>query len=64
MRKETIETMRLNMPKLMTWWIGVIVGVVGVIFYIIHTSPFATLGFVLVAVAWLLLVLGNYVKGL
>ncbi len=56
--------MRLNAPKQITWWIALIIGAIGIIgrFVIIPViSPYA---FWLVVVAFLLLFLGTFVKGL
>jgi len=54
--------MKLSMPKVITWWIAVVVGVLGVIFYFIPSL--SAIGFWLVALGWLLLVLATSMKGL
>jgi hypothetical protein len=60
--------MRLNAPKKITWWIALIVGVVGVILHLIALPALAVvpfgLGFWLVAVAFVLLLVATYLPGL
>jgi len=59
--------MRLNAPKKITFWIALIVAVIGVVAKLI-TIPFlgflTTYSFLIVVIAFVLLALGNYVKGL
>jgi hypothetical protein len=60
--------MRLNAPKRITWWVALIVGVVGIVLHLISLPllafvPFG-LGFWLLAVAFLLLVAATYFPGL
>ncbi|MBW6465012.1 MAG: hypothetical protein K0B06_00725 [Brevefilum sp.] len=54
--------MKLNAPKKIVWLIALIVGLLGIILTIFSLVP--GLSFVLVAVAWLLLILATYLKGL
>ena len=55
--------MRLNAPKKVTWWVAVVVGLVGLLGKII-TIPFVSaIAFWLVFVAFVLLALGTYLKG-
>jgi hypothetical protein len=60
--------MRLNAPKKMTWWIALIVGVVGVVLHLIPLAMLAVvpfgLGFWLVVVAFVLLLAATYFPGL
>ncbi|NPV56881.1 MAG: hypothetical protein HPY76_09480 [Anaerolineae bacterium] len=53
--------MRLTPPKAIVFWISVILGVVGIILNFV--APQAGYALWVVAVGWLLLVLGNAVKG-
>lgn len=54
--------MRLTAPKNITWWIAVVVGVVGIIAnFVLDTNAIT---FWLVVVAFVLLALGSYLKGL
>lgn len=57
--KETI--MNFNPPKKVTWYISVILGVVGLLGFVLG---FQVIGLILLAVGWLLIVLANVVKGL
>lgn len=54
--------MRLNAPKKIVWTIALIAGIVGVIGYFVPNLQIV--GFILVAAAWLLLVLASVLKGL
>lgn len=60
--------MQLNAPKKTTWWIALIVGVVGVLLHLISLPALAFvpfgLGFWLVVVAFVLLLLATYLTGL
>jgi hypothetical protein len=61
--------MKLNLPKMVTFWVAVGVAAVSVILYIIHlivqTTPYmGGIAFALLAVAFILLCLGLLVKGL
>ncbi len=62
--------MKLSMPKVITWWIAVILGILGVVSYLVHifilSGNYAILSgiaFWLVVAGWLLLVLGTAMKG-
>jgi hypothetical protein len=59
--------MQLSAPKQLTWWIALIVGVVGILVQLFVPTlialPFG-LGFWLVVVAFVLLLLATYLKGL
>jgi hypothetical protein len=56
--------MRLNAPKNITFWIAVILAAVGFIAYFIPIPILTTLSFWLLVVGFVLLALGNTVKGL
>ena len=53
--------MNFNPPKKVTWYISVILGVVGLLGFVLG---FQVIGLILLAVGWLLIVLANVVKGL
>jgi hypothetical protein len=60
----------LNPPKMVTFWAAVIIAVVGLLAYVLYIANLlaftwlSPLAFVLVAVAFVLLLLGLLVKGL
>ena len=55
--------MKLSAPKQLTWWIGVILGVVALLMGLgVFSLPFIT-AFWLMAIGWLALVLGTSMKG-
>jgi drug/metabolite transporter (DMT)-like permease len=56
------NTMQLSEPKNITFWIAVILGLIGVVLYIF--TNFTLWGFIAVLVGLVLLVLGNLLKGL
>ena len=56
--------MKLNAPKHLTWLIALIVGLVGVIASFVPVPVVSGLSFWVVVVAWALLVVATYVKGL
>jgi hypothetical protein len=56
--------MRLNAPKQITWWIGLVVGVVGVLSNFVSIPFFSDFSFWLVVIAWVLMQAATYVKGL
>ena len=59
--------MRLSAPKQITWWIALIVGVVGILIQILMPTliaiPFG-LGFWLVAIAFIILLIATLIPGL
>lgn len=55
--------MRLNAPKRVTWWIAVILGVLGILGNFIALSFISTYAFWFVAIAFILLALATYLKG-
>lgn len=56
--------MNLNAPREITWWIAVIIGVVGIIAELVTIPVVSGFAFWLVAVAFVLLGLATLVKGL
>jgi hypothetical protein len=61
--------MRLNSPKLITFWVAVAVAAVGTACYIVHhlfiDIPYlGGIGFSLLFVAFVLICLGLFIKGL
>ena len=56
--------MKLSSPKKVTWWIAVIVGVIGIIVQFVSIPILSSLSFWLVVVAFVLLALATYLKGL
>ena len=62
------DEMRLSAPKKLVWWITVILGVIGVIAYIVSylvTAPILPLiSFIVVLAGLVLLILATYLKGL
>ena len=56
--------MRLNAPKKIWWMVSLILGVLGVVAHFV-VIPFVTVNlFWFLAVAWLLLVLSTWLKGM
>ena len=56
--------MRLNPPKRITWWISVVLGVVGIVFSIVTVPVISPFAIWILAAGWLLLVLATYLTGL
>jgi uncharacterized membrane protein len=56
--------MKLNAPKQITWWIALVVGVVGVIGNLVAIPVVSTIAFWLVVIALALLLLATAVKDL
>jgi len=59
--------MKLSAPKTTTWWIALIVGVVGILLTVAKISILAVpfgLGFWLVVIAFVLLLVATAMKGL
>jgi heme/copper-type cytochrome/quinol oxidase subunit 1 len=55
--------MKLNAPKKTTWWVAVVVGVVGIIANFVAIPFLSGIAFWLVVVAFVLLALATYLKG-
>jgi len=56
--------MKLSAPQQITWWIALIVGVVGIIAHLVTIPVLSGLAFWLVAVAFALLIVATLIKGL
>jgi hypothetical protein len=56
--------MKLSAPQRATWWVALIVGVVGIIAYLVTIPVLSGFAFWLVAAAFVLLILATYLKGL
>lgn len=56
--------MRLSEPKVTTFWIAVILGVLGILANLVTIPVLSGFAFWLVAAGFVILVLGNYFKGL
>lgn len=56
--------MKLNAPKQITWWIAVVVGVIGLIANFVTIPVLSSLAFWLVFAAFALLALATYFEGL
>jgi hypothetical protein len=55
--------MRLNSPTKIVWTIAVILGIVGLVFSIVNVSFISQYSVWILAIGWLLLVLGTTLKG-
>jgi hypothetical protein len=56
--------MKLSAPQKVTWWIALVVGVVGIIAHLVTVPILSGLAFWLLAAAFVLLVLATLLKGL
>ena len=56
--------MKLNAPKQITWWIALVVGVVGIIASLVTIPVLSGFAFWLVVVAFVLLLLATFIPGL
>jgi nicotinamide riboside transporter PnuC len=56
--------MKLSAPKQITWWIALVVGVVGVLAFLTPIPVLSGFAFWLVVVAFVLLILATLLKGL
>ena len=52
------------MPKVITWWIAFILGALGIIASLVNIAFLSTIAIWLLAIGWVLLVLGPLIKGL
>ena len=55
---------KLNAPKKVTFWIAVIIAIVGVISALVVIPILSPIAFWIVVVAFVVLMLGNLIKGL
>jgi hypothetical protein len=56
--------MKLSAPKQVTFWIAVVLAVVGVIAFLVHIPVLSGFAFWLVVIGFILLLLGNLIAGL
>lgn len=56
--------MKLNEPKVVTWWIAVILGVLGIVAKFVTIPVLSSIAFWLVLAGLVLLALANLIKGL
>ena len=56
--------MKLNAPKTITWWIAVVLGVVGIVASLVAIPVVSPFAFWLVAIAFVLLALATALTGL
>lgn len=55
--------MRLSAPKKTTWWVAVVVGVVGLVANFVTIPVLSGIAFWLVALGFVILALATYLKG-
>ena len=55
--------MKLNAPKTVTWWIAIIVGVLGVLGSFVSLPLVSTYSFLFVVIGFVLLALGTLLTG-
>lgn len=58
------EIMNLNEPKVITFWIAVVIAVVALIAYFVTIPVLSGISFWLLAIAFVVLAAGNVVKGM
>jgi nicotinamide riboside transporter PnuC len=58
------DKMRLSAPKQATWWIALVVGVIGILANLVTISVLSGYAFWLVVVAFVLLILATLLKDL
>ena len=56
-------SMKLSAPKKTTWWVAVVVGVVGILANFVTIPVLSGFAFWLVVIGFVVLVLGTYLKG-
>ena len=56
--------MKLSAPKVVTWWIAILLGILGILGNVVAIPVLSTLAFWLVLIGLLLLALGCVIKGL
>ncbi len=56
--------MELSAPKQITWWVAVIIGVVGILAYLVTIPVLSGFAFWLLAIGFVILALATAVKGL
>jgi hypothetical protein len=56
--------MKLSSPKTVTWWVAVVVGVLGILGNFVTLPVVSGFAFWFVAIAFVILALATYLKGL
>ncbi len=56
--------MKLSAPKQITWWIALVVGVIGILANLVTIPVLSGFAFWLVVVAFVLLLLASFIPGL
>ena len=56
--------MNLSAPKQITWLIALVIGVIGVLAYLVTIPVLSGFAFWIVVVAWVLLLVATFVSGL
>ena len=56
--------MKLNAPKRVTWWIAVVLGVLGIVGEYVPLGIISDNAFLFVAIGFVLLALATFIKGL
>jgi hypothetical protein len=57
-------TMNLSAPKVITWWVAVILGALGILSYLVTVPVLSGFAFWLVAIGFVIFVVATLVKGL
>ena len=55
--------MRLSAPKKNTWWVAIVIGVVGIVAKFVAIPFLSVYAFWLVVIAFVILALATYLKG-
>jgi hypothetical protein len=58
------NAMKLSPPKVITWWIAVIVGVIGILSYLVTIPVLSGFAVWLIIIAFVLLALATAIEGL
>ncbi|MBN1993897.1 MAG: hypothetical protein JW953_14450 [Anaerolineae bacterium] len=56
--------MKLSAPKQATWWVALVVGVIGILAFLVTIPVLSGFAFWLVVIAFLILLLASFVPGL
>lgn len=55
--------MRLNPPKKMTWYLSLILAVISLVSFFVVIPVLSGVSYWIMGAAWLILFLGNFIKG-
>jgi nicotinamide riboside transporter PnuC len=58
------DSVNLSAPQKTTWWVALIVGIIGIIAKLVTLPVLSAFAFWILAVAFVILVLATYLKGL